>query len=343
MNSVIQISPINNESRDKAAKPSWKQSLANLLRDPDELCDLLAFEGEQRKQLKAACESFPLRIPRPYLGRIEPGNLNDPLLLQALPQPQELVLTLGFNNDPLDEAEFTPVLGLLHKYQSRVLIVLNGSCAIHCRYCFRRHFPYQEHQISAENWQQILQYIAADSRINEVIFSGGDPLTCNDKMLARYAADLSEILHLKTLRLHTRLPIMIPERIDEACVAWMRQTRLQIVVVIHCNHANELDEAVGDSLGRLSEAGVTLLNQSVLLRGVNDDIECLVNLSHKLFEYRVLPYYLFLLDEVQGAAHFDVGREEALELHQMLKSRVAGYLVPRLAKEIANETSKSLI
>lgn len=317
--------------------------MANLLRDPEELCDLLQLDDEQRILMKAACGQFPLRIPRPYLQRVEPGNLRDPLLLQALPQPQELDLTPGFSSDPLDEAKFTPVPGLLHKYQSRVLIVLNGSCAIHCRYCFRRHFPYQEHQIGAENWQQILQYIAADELINEVIFSGGDPLTCTDKILARYAADLTAIPHLKTLRLHTRLPIMIPQRIDEACLSWMRQTRLQVVMVIHCNHANEIDEAVGRSLSALASIGVTMLNQSVLLRGINDDVDHLESLSRKLFAHNVLPYYLFLLDEVQGAAHFEVSRKDAIELYEGLKTRVAGYLVPRLAKEIANETSKSLI
>ena len=337
--SIDTIKPIS----DTAEKPAWKTELANLLRDPDELCDLLQLEAKQRMAVKAACELFPLRIPRPYLQRIEPGNLHDPLLQQVLPQGQELALIAGFSADPLDEAEFTPLPGLLHKYRSRVLIVLNGSCAIHCRYCFRRHFPYQEHQINADHWQQILEYIVADSRINEVIFSGGDPLTCTDKLLSRYATDLSGIEHIKTLRLHTRLPIMIPQRINETCLLWMKQTRLQIVMVIHCNHANELDEPVGEALRSLTSAGVMLLNQSVLLRGINDDVESLENLSRQLFTYQVLPYYLFLLDEVQGAAHFDVSREAAIALHEALKARVAGYLVPRLAKEIANETSKSLI
>jgi len=324
-------------------KPVWKTLLADLLRDPDELCDLLGFEGEQRAHIKSACKLFPLRIPRPYLERIERGNVQDPLLLQVLPQAQELELTAGFSVDPLEEAEFTPLPGLLHKYQSRVLVILNGSCAIHCRYCFRRHFPYQEHQITTAHWQQILEYIAADNRINEVIFSGGDPLTCNDKMLARYAEDLSTIAHVKTLRLHTRLPIMIPQRIDEACLLWMKQTRLHIVMVIHCNHANELDEAVGRALKKLSAIEVTLLNQSVLLRGINDDVDSLESLSRQLFKYQVLPYYLFLLDEVQGAAHFDVARADAVRLHEALKARVSGYLVPRLAKEVAKEASKSLI
>ena len=315
--------------------------MANMLRDPEELCDLLNLQGSDREEINAACSEFPLRIPRPYLARIKLGDLQDPLLLQALPQAAELTETVGYVSDPLDEAAFTPVPGLLHKYHGRVLVVLNGSCAIHCRYCFRRHFPYQEHQISADNWQQILQYIAADESINEVIFSGGDPLTSNDKILSKRCTDLAGIPHVKTLRLHTRLPIMIPQRINEGCVNWMCENRLQIVMVIHCNHAQELDTEVQAILGDLTKAGVVLLNQSVLLRGVNDSVEALEALSRRLFECGVIPYYLHLLDKVQGAAHFDVGEEEARWLRDELSKQVAGYLVPRFVREFANEESKT--
>lgn len=337
---MTNILPINS-SRLSDAIPSWKQSLADMLRDPEELCDLLGLEGADRMDVKAACGEFPLRIPRPYLARVKPRDLQDPLLLQVLPQAAELTETVGYVTDPLEEAEFTPVPGLLHKYHGRVLVVLNGSCAIHCRYCFRRHFPYQEHQISAENWQQILQYIASDKSINEVIFSGGDPLTCNDKVLAKRCADLADIAHVNTLRLHTRLPIMIPKRIDEACLSWMERTRLRIVMVIHCNHAQEIDIEVGVALDRLATAGVMLLNQSVLLRGINDNVEVLEALSRRLFECRVLPYYLHLLDKVQGAAHFDVDEIEAGRLRDALSTRVAGYLVPKFVRELANEESKT--
>ena len=337
---MTNILPINSH-QPFAAALEWKQSLGNLLRDPEELCDLLDLQGDDRANVKAACGEFPLRIPRPYLSRIKPGDLQDPLLLQALPQAAELTETLGYVSDPLEEAEFTPVQGLLHKYHGRVLVVLNGSCAIHCRYCFRRHFPYQEHQISAQHWQDILQYIASDDSINEVILSGGDPLTCNDKILAKRCEDLAEIPHIKTLRLHTRLPIMIPKRIDEVCLSWMKASRLQIVMVIHCNHAQEIDAEVQGVLEDLANAGVVLLNQSVLLRGINDSVEALEALSRRLFECRVLPYYLHLLDKVQGAAHFDVAEPEARQLRDELSARVAGYLVPRFVRELANEDSKT--
>ncbi|PID47231.1 MAG: EF-P beta-lysylation protein EpmB [Proteobacteria bacterium] len=319
----------------------WKQSLSNLLRDPEELCDLLALTGDERATVKAACGTFPLRIPRPYLSRMTPGDVQDPLLLQVLPQAAELVSVEGYTSDPLEEAEFTPIPGLLHKYHGRVLVVLNGSCAIHCRYCFRRHFPYQAHQVSSAQWGQVLQYIAADDSVTEVIFSGGDPLTCNDTVLSKRCADLAAIPHLKTLRLHTRLPIMIPQRIDHACLEWMAQTRLQIVMVIHSNHAQEIDHEVATALTDLASIGVVLLNQSVLLAGINDSVAALESLSRRLLECRVLPYYLHLLDKVTGAAHFDVAEEKVRALRDELSSRVPGYMVPKFVREQANEANKT--
>ena len=332
--SVITLHP-------KGQHAHWKQEMADMLRDPEELCELLNITGKDKEQLIAACDLFPLRIPRPYLSRINTSDMNDPLLLQALPQQAELLLTEGYVNDPLEESSFTPVPGLLHKYDGRVLIVLTGSCAIHCRYCFRRHFPYQEHQIGAENWQQILDYINADDSIQEVIFSGGDPLNCTDKLLARRCEDLAAIKHVDTLRLHTRLPIMIPQRIDDLCLAWMEQTRLNIVMVIHANHAQELDSDVAAALSRLSAVGVMLLNQSVMLKGVNNSVDTLEALSRRLLSCGVLPYYLHVFDPVQGAAHFDVGDDQSKGLLEELRARVAGYLVPKLVRELPQETSKT--
>lgn len=337
MTSIISIDSLQSSN----PTTDWKRSLANLLRDPEELCDLLGLEEAQRISIRRACTMFPLRIPRPYLSRIHPGDLEDPLLLQALPQAAELNSVAGYSSDPLEEAEFTPIPGLLHKYHGRVLVVLNGSCAIHCRYCFRRHFPYQEHQIAPDHWQQILQYLAADESISEVILSGGDPLTCNDKILSRRCADLEKIPHINTLRLHTRLPIMIPRRIDKACLEWMQQTSLNIVMVIHCNHAQEIDEEVRGALESLANIGVVLLNQSVLLRGVNDSVEALESLSRRLFECRVLPYYLHLLDKVDGAAHFDIDEATASALRDGLSRQLAGYLVPKFVREQANEANKT--
>ncbi|RVU84266.1 EF-P beta-lysylation protein EpmB [Leucothrix sargassi] len=320
---------------------AWKRELADMLRDPDELCEQLGLNEEGRSHVHAAHALFPLRIPRPYLSRVKQGDLNDPLLLQALPQQSELLITEGYVNDPLEEASFTPVPGLLHKYDGRVLIVLTSSCAIHCRYCFRRHFPYQDHQIGADNWQQILDYISADESIQEVILSGGDPLNCTDKVLSARCEDLAAIPHVNTLRLHTRLPIMIPQRIDEDCLRWMHATRLKVVMVIHANHAQELDDAVEGVLKRLAKAGVMLLNQSVLLKQVNDSVDVLEALSRRLLACGVLPYYLHVFDPVQGAAHFDIGDDASKRLHEALKAKVAGYLVPKLVRELPQETSKT--
>ena len=330
-------------SETMAESTPWKKEMANMLRDPQELCELLGISGKEKQQVEAACELFPLRIPRPYLSRIKPNDLNDPLLLQALPQAAELLITEGYVSDPLEEERFTPVPGLLHKYSGRVLIVLNGSCAIHCRYCFRRHFPYQEHQIGAEDWQKILDYISADDSIQEVILSGGDPLSCTDKVLARRCEDLAAISHVNTLRLHSRLPIMIPQRIDENCLSWMQETRLKVVMVIHANHAQELDADVESALNRLSAAGVLLLNQSVLLKGVNDSVDALEALSRRLLSCDVMPYYLHVFDAVQGAAHFDIGDEASKGLLDELKNRVAGYLVPKLVRELPEESSKTSV
>ncbi|MDO6461722.1 EF-P beta-lysylation protein EpmB [Granulosicoccaceae sp. 1_MG-2023] len=319
----------------------WKAEMASLVRDPQTLCALLGLQGADAEEIRRACGDFPLRVPRPYLNRITRGDPQDPLLLQVLPQLQELTETPGYSADPLDEAQFTPVPGLLHKYQGRVLVVLNGNCAIHCRYCFRRHFPYKEHQIGKAHWQRIVDYIAADTSIREVIFSGGDPLTVTDSALAEKVRQLDAIAHLKRLRLHTRVPVMIPSRINDDCLAWLRATRLQVVCVIHANHANEIDAEVLQALDQLRGAGVTLLNQTVLLRGVNDAAETLIRLSETLSEAGVMPYYLHQLDAVQGAAHFAVSDAQAAQLMQALRASLPGYLVPRLVREDAHSPNKT--
>ncbi len=321
----------------------WKAELKNLLTSPAELCEVLGLNRADAEAIQAACVGFPLRVPRPYLGRIHAGDPRDPLLLQVLPQAAELMEAPGYSADPLQEADFSPVQGLLHKYHGRVLLVLTGSCAIHCRYCFRRHFPYDEAQIGAAQWQGILDYIAADESIDEVIFSGGDPLNLTDKVLARRVAELEAIAHLKTLRIHTRQPVMIPARVDADMLAWVRNTRLQVVLVLHSNHAQEIDAEVQQALGRLRGAGVTLLNQSVLLRGVNDDAVTLATLSKRLFDCGVLPYYLHLLDAVQGAALFAVPRERAMEIKAELAALLPGYLLPRFAVEEPHVPHKTVV
>ena len=321
----------------------WKDILADLITDADELCELLDLDDLDRETLKESCAGFPLRAPRPYVSRIKPADPLDPLLLQILPRTEELITTDTAQLDPLHEQQFSPVPGLLHKYHGRVLIVLSGSCAIHCRYCFRRHFPYQDARIGKGEWQEILDYIKADTSITEVIFSGGDPLNSTDASLARKCDDLAAISHLRRLRIHTRQPVMIPQRINQECLAWMSQTRLDVVMVLHSNHAQEIDCRVKKALIDLKSAGITLLNQSVLLKGINDSAETLAELNERLFECGVLPYYLHMLDPVQGAMHFAVPPQRAMQIKAELQAVLPGYLVPRFAVEEPHANNKTTL
>ncbi len=324
-------------------QPEWKREMANLLRDPEELCERLELSGVDADALIKACRGFPLRVPRPYLARIEKARPQDPLLLQVLPQAEELLSSSGYSSDPLEEKAFSPVRGLLHKYHARVLIILGGSCSIHCRYCFRRHFPYQDHQLSKQQWHSVLDYIRRDSSIEEVIFSGGDPLCIADHILQARCHELEKIHHLKRIRIHSRLPVMIPARINRDFLSWAGQIRLQNVMVIHCNHAREIDPSVEEALARLTKAGFILLNQSVLLRGVNDDAQALAELSKRLFSCGVVPYYIHRLDPVQGAKHFSVGTDRIAALKQDLQIRLPGYLVPKFVTEKPYAQAKTLL
>lgn len=323
------------------AVASWQQSLADVIRTPQELFDTLELQpGQQPAATLAAMQEFPLRVPREFVARMQPGDWNDPLLQQVLPLGQEMDYQPGFCQDPLEENAANPVPGLIHKYHGRVLLVISGGCAIHCRYCFRRHFPYEQNNPSRRQWQQALDYIRADDSIREVIFSGGDPLVASDRLLAELTAQLSEIPHLTTLRLHSRLPVVIPSRIDDHCLAWLTGHRLRPVMVIHSNHANEIDVDVQRALQRLQQAGVTTLNQTVLLKGINDNEQALAQLSERLFAAGCLPYYLHLLDKVQGAQHFEVSAARAQQLAQALLARLPGYLVPKLVQELPGAASK---
>jgi EF-P beta-lysylation protein EpmB len=272
---------------------------------------------------------------------MQPGDARDPLLLQVLPSAQESDDTPGYAFDPLSESDFNPQPGVLHKYQGRVLVLAAPHCAVHCRYCFRRHFPYQDKVPGRQVWEQSLQWLAGQPQISEVIYSGGDPLAASDKHLAWLTDRISEIPHIGRLRIHTRTPVLVPARVDEHLIAWLKGSRLQKVMVIHCNHANEIDTDVIEAMSRLRDAGVTLLNQSVLLKGVNDSTVALADLSEALFAAGVLPYYLHALDKVHGVAHFDVDEALAKALITELKQRLPGYLVPRLVREIPGEPSKT--
>lgn len=322
--------------------------MTDLIRDPRELCELLeldfgAFRERHLAEIHSAHESFKLRVPRSFVARMKKGQLDDPLLLQVLPQAQELLEVPGYTGDPLEEAAATHSPGIIQKYQGRVLLMVSSACAIHCRYCFRRHFPYSEHRQSRNQWQEALTSIAADPSIHEVIFSGGDPLSASDRQLSWFVEQIEAIPHVHTLRVHTRLPIVIPDRVNDECLSWMRPKRLKKVVVLHSNHAQEIDQQVGAAIQRMRSLGITLLNQAVLLKGINDQADALVELSQRLFHWGVLPYYLHLLDKVAGAHHFDIETEDALALHAELKSRLPGYLVPRLAREEAGANSKTVL
>jgi EF-P beta-lysylation protein EpmB len=323
--------------RIKSSEQDWQSALKNLITDPDELFSLL----ELTPAVGAIqLPSFNLRVPRSFVARMQKNNWQDPLLQQVLPVGAELLCAPGYTQDPLQEQDANKMPGLLHKYRTRVLLLLTGACAIHCRYCFRRHFPYSEQVLTQNHWRNIIEYLQADPSIQEVIYSGGDPLMVRDKVLAQKTADLAAIPHIQRLRIHTRLPIVIPERINSELLAWLQATRLRPVVVVHCNHANEIDAAVIEAMQRLREVGVTLLNQAVLLQGINDDVASLVALSEKLFAAGVLPYYLHSLDPVAGAAHFAVTVERAKELLQGLMEQLPGYLVPKLVKEEAGRGYK---
>jgi EF-P beta-lysylation protein EpmB len=294
-------------------------------------------------EIRRSARGFSLLVPRPYLDRIQPGNPTDPLLLQVLPQPAELLAASGFTTDPLLEADSTRDGGLLSKYQGRVLIVATGGCAVHCRYCFRRHFPYDDKSSAPADWQATLDAIAADASISEVILSGGDPLALDDGKLAELSKQLAEIPHLRRLRVHTRLPIVIPQRVTPELIAWLRGCRLTPIVVVQTNHPAELDAAVAEALGRLVDAGIPLLSQSVLLRGVNDRADVLAALCLRLVDLRVMPYYLHQMDRVAGGAHFEVPQADGKRLIEELRRRLPGYAVPRYVRETPGGASKQAL
>lgn len=321
---------------------TWQQLLSSSVTSPEELLERL--ELDPATWLSGAREGhrlFTLRVPEPYLQRIIPGNPSDPLLRQVLPLSAETDTQPGFVRDPLQESTSMQTTGLIRKYQSRALLMVTGHCAINCRYCFRRHFPYDENRLSPQDRKQVLATLADDTGINEVIFSGGDPLVASDRLLSCWADSLAGIPHLRRLRIHTRLPVVIPQRVCDALLAWLAESRLQIVMVIHANHPAELDTDTQQALNRLKQAGVTLLNQSVILKGVNDTARVLADLSERLFECGVLPYYLHAFDPVEGAHHFEVSDDRARELVRELIGTLPGFLIPRLVREVPDRPGKT--
>lgn len=317
---------------------NWQSQLSDAITSVDELLGILNL-ASLRAQLYVP-KHFELRVPRSFVAKMKVGDAHDPLLKQVLPDQREQMPVTGYVSDPLGEQGQNPIKGLLHKYQSRVLLTVTGACAIHCRYCFRQHFDYSANMPTASATAAIHEYICAHPEINEVILSGGDPLSVSNRRLFAWLDTLEGIAQLTTIRLHTRLPVVIPERLDNALLDRLAASRCQIVMVIHCNHANEIDTMTAQYLQRVRCAGVTMLNQTVLLAGINDTLEDQVILSQCLFAAGVLPYYLHVLDKVAGAAHFDIDERSAIDLYWTMMAELPGYLMPKLVRELPNRPFK---
>lgn len=314
----------------------WRDAVT----DPTELLRLLGLPADA-VALRDGAAPFPLRVPRAYVARMRRGDRDDPLLRQVLPLAAEDAPVPGYGMDAVGDLDARAATGVLHKYDGRALLVATGSCAVHCRYCFRRHYPYDEDTAARNGWRDAIDWLRGNAGVSELILSGGDPWSLATHKLAELTAGLGDIPHLRRLRVHTRLPVVLPARVDEELLAWVRSLPVPLVVVVHANHAAELDADVDAALARLRDAGATLLNQSVLLRGVNDDADALVALSERLIDAGVLPYYLHLLDRVAGTAHFAVDDARGRSLVQEMRERLPGYLVPQLVREVPGAASKT--
>jgi EF-P beta-lysylation protein EpmB len=331
------------DSRVNCSEPrrpeTWQRLLADAIRDGAELCRML----ELPETLAAPCERFPMLVPRGFAALMRKGDPADPLLRQVLSVADEYAVAPDFTADPLQESGCSPKPGLLHKYHGRALLVCTGACAVHCRYCFRRNYPYDEVPRGRSWWSEALDYFSGDASLHELILSGGDPLTLSDAVLSRLTLDFAQIPHLTRLRIHSRLPVVLPQRVTDAMLGWFATTRLQPVMVMHANHPREISLEVVDACARMRAAGVRLFNQSVLLSGVNDDVATLAELSETLFAAGVQPYYLHALDRVQGAAHFLVSDQRMRDIIDGLAARLPGYLVPKLVREDPGAPAKTAV
>ncbi|WP_313218915.1 EF-P beta-lysylation protein EpmB [Stenotrophomonas sp.] len=323
-----------------AAPVRWQQRWREAIRDPRELLRQLGLDPAELGVSDEAAGQFAVRVPQGFAARMRHGDRHDPLLRQVLPITDELKVVPGFSLDAVGDGAAKKATGVIQKYRGRALLVTTGSCAINCRYCFRRHFDYGTENAAREGWRDAVDAIAQDPDIDEVILSGGDPLSLATHKLVELTQALTQIPHLRRLRIHSRLPVVLPERVDDALVQWIGSLPWPVAFVIHANHANEFDASVDAAMTRLREAGATLLNQAVLLRGVNDSIEALQALSERSFAAGVLPYYLYQVDRVEGVAHFEVADDTAKDLHAQLTARLSGYLVPKLVREISGDSSK---
>jgi EF-P beta-lysylation protein EpmB len=333
---MITASPLTRQS----AERRWQHEMADAITTAEALIHTLGLDSALIAPARAAAAEFRLRVPRGYIARMRRGDPNDPLLRQVLPVGQELEAAPNYSADPLGERTALRAPGLLQKYRGRALLITTSACAVHCRYCFRREFPYAEQKSESARFSAALTEIARDPSIEEVILSGGDPLSLSDARLISITDALGEIAHVTRIRVHTRQPIVLPSRVDAGLIEWLRTVRTPMVFVLHANHANEIDADVRAACSALRAAGITLLNQSVLLKGVNDDVSVLADLSRALFEAGVLPYYLHVLDRVSGAAHFETPDARAREIAGALAAQLPGYLVPRLVREVEGAPAK---
>lgn len=320
---------------------TWQDELKQQVDTPQALLQWAQLDDSWRDAAQRGHELFPIRATPSYLRKIKPGDPHDPLLLQILPTLHESEQCEDYVADPLQEQSFMPRPGLIHKYRTRVLLIAATQCAINCRYCFRRHFDYQENHLSREQWRTALDYIADDKAINEVILSGGDPLSLSDRQLHWLTEEIARIPQVKRLRIHTRYPVILPARFTEQLLDAIVHPQLQTILVSHCNHPQEVDEHVLNVFERLKKQNILLLNQSVLLKNVNDSSKILASLSEKLFTVGALPYYLHLLDKVRGASFFAVEEDRARHIYRQLLASLPGYLVPKLVREVPGESSKT--
>ena len=339
-----------------ASRPSgWQREMAAAVRSADELLKRVGLDPEDSKVrqllILAGIEAadpetlrrFPVLVPENFLARINPGDPHDPLLRQVLPLAAESVLVDGFVADAVGDLDARRTPGLLQKYAGRVLLIATSACAVHCRYCFRRDYPYAEEPRRLQDWQPALDEIASDNSITEVIFSGGDPLMLNDARLRELCTAIDQIPHVERIRFHSRLPIVLPSRVTPELLAMLAGMRSQPIMVVHANHANELAGDCVESLQLLVRSGVPVLNQAVLLAGINDSLDALESLCRRLINIGVMPYYLHQLDRVSGTAHFEADREQGQLLIQQLAARLPGYAVPRFVQEIAREPNKTAL
>lgn len=333
---MAQIIPKNHQQ----VEPHWQKELANGFTDPISLLKELDIDPAPFSQDAQARRLFPMRVPRAFVNKMEKGNVHDPLLRQILPLKEEFIVAPEFELDPLQEHN-TANKGLLHKYSSRVLLIVKSGCAVNCRYCFRRHFPYKENAVRQREWLENIEYISQRPDIDEVILSGGDPLMAKDDFLSWLCESVSNIEHVKRIRIHTRLPVVLPNRISQGFCDWLTRINTQKVIVLHINHPNEIDKNLIEKCAMLKASGITLFNQAVLLRGVNDCAELQISLNDALFEAGIQPYYLHLLDKVQGTQHFFVDDDKAKQIMRQVIERQAGFLVPKLVREIGGQPSKT--